>query len=341
MTSDASGNRLNLGRDGAWIDEARVRAALPSRRDANAHKWDVGGVVVIAGSPSYPGAAAMSCRAAGRAGAGIVLLATSRGVIGSIAAAIPEVAYIPLPETESLSGARKAVELIGEQLAKARAAVIGPGLGSDEATDGLLGGLFGLDQRGTSGRGAIGFSVPVASAPASPEGGRAPIFDNDAVHVVVDADGLNWLARQPSWWERIPPRRMILTPHPGEMSRLLDTSTDDVLGDPVAAVKEAASRWNQVVVLKGAHGAVSDGSTTLVADVAAPSLATAGSGDVLAGTIGALVAQIQSPLDAAMIALYVGPRAARRAEERFGVLGVIAPDLPDAVAAELAHLANA
>jgi len=125
------------------------------------------------------------------------------------------------------------------------------------------------------------------------------------------------------------------------MSRLLDISADEVTGDPVAAVGEAARRWNQVVVLKGAYTAVSDGTTTFVADLAAPSLATAGSGDVLAGTIGALVAQVRSPLDAAMIALYVGPRAAKRLEEKYGVLGVIAPDLPDAIAAELALLSDA
>jgi len=340
VTSDSPTTRPDLGRDATWIDEARVRAVLPQRA-ADAHKWGVGGVVVIAGSPSYPGAAAMTCRAAGRAGAGIVMLATGRGVIGTIASSIPEVAYIPLPETESLSGARKAIELIGEQLEKSRAAVVGPGLGSDDANDGLLGGLFGLAQHGNAVRSSIGFTVASSSAQIASEPARAGMFEYQDLHIVIDADALNWLARQSSWWERIPPQRAILTPHPGEMSRLLDISADEVTGDPVAAVGEAARRWNQVVVLKGAYTAVSDGTTTFVADLAAPSLATAGSGDVLAGTIGALVAQVRSPLDAAMIALYVGPRAAKRLEEKYGVLGVIAPDLPDAIAAELALLSDA
>lgn len=335
MTDVSSSTKPNLGVEAAFIDEARVRAALP-RRDANAHKWGVGGVVVIAGSPAYPGAAAMTCRAAGRAGAGIVMLATSRGVIGAIAAAIPEVAFIPLPETESLSGVHRANELISEQVAKARAVVVGPGLGADEATDGLLGGLFGQTQKGASARGGIGFAVPAASAPAAPEPARGGLFDHDNVHVVIDADALNWLARQPDWWQRIPAQRAILTPHPGEMSRLLDISVDEVIGDPVACVTDAARRWNQVVVLKGGYSAASDGTTTLVSDLAAPSLATAGSGDVLAGTIGALAAQLSSPLDAAIIALHVGPRAANRLEERYGTLGVIAPDLPEAIASELA-----
>ncbi len=321
------------------IDEARVRAALPRRSD-NAHKWGVGGVVVVAGSPAYPGAAAMTCRAAGRAGAGIVMLATSRGVIGAIAAAIPEVAYIPLPETESLSGVHRANELIGEHVAKSRAVVVGPGLGADEATDGLLGGLFGQTRKGANTRGGIGFSVPAVAAPATAEPARGGLFDHDDLHVVIDADALNWLAKQPDWWERISPQRAILTPHPGEMSRLLDISVEEVMKDPVACVAGAAKRWNQIVVLKGGYAAVSDGSTTLVSELAAPALATAGSGDVLAGMIGALAAQISSPLDAAMIALHVGPRAANRLEERYGTLGVIAPDLPDAIAAELALLSD-
>lgn len=339
VTYQSLTERPDIGRDATWINEAQVRAALPLR-NADAHKWGVGGVVVVAGSPSYPGAAAMACRAAGRAGAGIVMLAASRGVIGTIASAIPEVAYIPLPETESLSGARKAIELIGEQLGKSRAAVIGPGLGSDNDNDRLLAGLFGLDQRGSGVRGAIGFSVATSAAPSALEQDSAELFAHDDLHIVVDADALNWLARQPSWWERIPPRRAILTPHPGEMSRLLDVSAEEVTADPLTAVREAADRWKQIVVLKGAYSAVSDGTTTLVADLAAPSLATAGSGDVLAGTIGALVAQLRSPLDAAMIGLHVGPRAAKRLEERFGILGMIAPDLPDAIAAELARLSD-
>lgn len=339
MTDDSTTGRPEIGDDATVIDEARVRAALP-RRSASAHKWGVGGVVVVAGSPAYPGAAAMTCRAAGRAGAGIVMLATSRGVIGAIAAAIPEVAFVPLPETESLSGAHRANELIGEQVAKSRAVVIGPGLGADEATDGLLGGLFGQSQKGASARGGIGFAVSTVSTPSTPEPARGGLFDHDDLHVVIDADALTWLARQPDWWERIPPQRAILTPHPGEMSRLLDISVDDVIQDPVACVADAARRWNQVVVLKGGYSAVSDGTTTLVSDRAAPSLATAGSGDVLAGMIGALAAQLTSPLDAAMIALHVGPRAANRLEERYGVLGVIAPDLPEAIASELALLSD-
>jgi NAD(P)H-hydrate repair Nnr-like enzyme with NAD(P)H-hydrate dehydratase domain len=93
-------------------------------------------------------------------------------------------------------------------------------------------------------------------------------------------------------------------------------------------------------VLKGDRTVVSNGETTYVADLGAASLATAGSGDVLAGTIAGLLAQVRSPLEAAALAVYLGPRAALRVEERFGVAGVIATDLPDAVAMEMAFLAG-
>jgi NAD(P)H-hydrate repair Nnr-like enzyme with NAD(P)H-hydrate dehydratase domain len=103
-------------------------------------------------------------------------------------------------------------------------------------------------------------------------------------------------------------------------------------------VREAAKAWNQIVVLKYGYTAVSDGTTTLVADDAPTSLATAGSGDVFAGTIAALAAQGLPPLDAAALAIYLGARAARRVERRTGVLGLVASDLPLAIAQELGRL---
>jgi NAD(P)H-hydrate epimerase len=124
------------------------------------------------------------------------------------------------------------------------------------------------------------------------------------------------------------------------MARLLDRPVEDVTADPVAIAREAAQKWQQTVLLKGGKAVVSNGETTFVADLAAPSLATAGSGDVLAGMIGGLLAQTRSLVDASALAIYVGPRAALRVEERFGVLGVIASDLPDAFATEIALLGS-
>jgi len=320
------------------LNESIARGFLPTR-EPGAHKWAVGGVVVVAGSPSYPGAAILASRAAGRAGAGIVLLASGRGVISTVASAIPEVAFVPLPETESSSGARKAVENIHEQAGKCTAMLVGPGLGTDDASDNLLGALFGFGVKAEAVRGRMGFGGDGATAKPADVAANTILAEGE-LNVVIDADGLNWLARQPEWWVNVPAQRLVLTPHPGEMARLLDRPVEEITAEPATVATEAAARWQQVVVLKGAQTVVSNGETTYVAEIAAPSLATAGSGDVLAGTIAGLLAQIGSPLDAAALAVYLGPRAAARVEERFGVAGVIASDLPDAIANEMALLAG-
>ncbi|MDQ3523833.1 MAG: bifunctional ADP-dependent NAD(P)H-hydrate dehydratase/NAD(P)H-hydrate epimerase, partial [Chloroflexota bacterium] len=130
------------------------------------------------------------------------------------------------------------------------------------------------------------------------------------------------------------------TPHPGELARLLDRDVDDFIADPLATVEEAATRWNQTVVFKYGYTAASNGERTIVAEDAPVSLATAGSGDVLSGVIGAFAAQGLEPIDAAGLALHVGPRAARRGEQRYGSYGLIAADLPECVALELATLTD-
>lgn len=326
--------RPTLGERQAWADAALAERVVP-RRGYGAHKWAVGGVLVVAGSPTYPGAAALTCRAAGRAGAGIVHLATGRSVTMAIAAAIPDVAHVPLPDTDAPGAARRVVELIGEKLERSAAVVIGPGLGTDEAADALLAALFGLGGKAERARGAIGFTSAGNGSSSPAAATAAPLFAHEDVRVVIDADALNWLAKQPEWWTTVPKHRAILTPHPGELGRLLDRPVDAITADPLASVAEAAAEWGQTVVLKYGYSAASDGARTVVAGDAPASLATAGSGDVLAGTIAAFAAQGLAPLDAAGLALYVGPRAARRLEGTLGTIGLLASDLPDAVAQEL------
>ncbi len=320
-----------------WADQTLAARVLP-RRGFGAHKWGVGGVLVIAGSPSYPGAAALTCRAAGRAGAGIVHLAASRSVAVATAANIPDVAHVLLPDTDAPGAARRVVELVGEKLARGAAVVIGPGLGADEAGDALMAALFGIGGKASRARQSIGFTATTNGEEVAFEPGSAPLFAHEHVQVVVDADALNWLAKQPEWWSSLPRGRVILTPHPGELGRLLDRPVEAITADPLACVSEAAKRWGQTVLLKYGFSAVSDGERTIVAEDAPPSLASAGSGDVLAGVIGAFAAQGLALLDAAGLALAVGPRAARRLERRWGTLGLLASDLPDAIAEELTRI---
>lgn len=328
MATTVSDERLKLGAKDHEIDEAYAASVLP-RRSFGAHKWGVGGLVIVGGSPGFAGALALCAMAAGRAGAGIVNVAVPHGLASVVATAVPEAVAVLLPQGDSAATGRRAVELIGEKLEKSSAMVIGPGLGQDESADSLLGALFGFG----GARGTIGFGG--AGSSSLDDGGLVGRYKKP---LVIDADGLNWLAKHDGWCDRLPANRAVLTPHVGEMSRLLGVAAEEITADPLGTTRAAAKRWRQKVVLKFGYTAVSDGERTLVAGDAPPSLATAGTGDVLAGMIGAFLAQGLSPIDAAALAIYVGMRAARRVESRTGTLGLVAGDLPLAIAAELALL---
>src|SRR5215217_2361407 len=136
------------------VSETWAASVLP-RRKPGAHKWGVGGVVIVAGSPPFAGAAALCCAGAGRSGAGIIAAALPRSIAPVVVGLVPEVTVVILPEGESNSVAIRAAEAIGEQLERSAAMVVGPGLGNDAATAALLGTLFGF----TAARGSIGFGT--------------------------------------------------------------------------------------------------------------------------------------------------------------------------------------
>jgi NAD(P)H-hydrate repair Nnr-like enzyme with NAD(P)H-hydrate dehydratase domain len=287
-------------------------------------------VVVVAGSPPYAGAAALCCASAGRSGAGIVSAALPRSIAHIVVGLVPEATVVLLPEGESSSVAKRSAEAIEERLRRSKSLVIGPGLGSDEATDALLGALFGMSKM----RGEIGFGIASASEANASES----VIKRAERPVVVDADALNWLAKQERWWERLRDVPLVLTPHAGEMARLMDMDASSVTEEPTRVASEAAAKWGQVVVLKGGRTVIADCDGALFFADASPALATAGSGDTLSGSIGAFLAQGLTPRDAAALAVYVGGRAADRLAARFGTLGVVAGDLPLAIAEELGAL---
>lgn len=334
MTDSSASSRPKLTGSARWADEAYARDIVP-HRSVGTHKWDVGGVVVIAGSPALTGAAYLASRAAGRSGAGIVYLASGRSVITTLAGAMPEVAHVILPETDAPGSARRAIERLEPYLEKARSVVIGPGLGDDETTGHLLSGLFGIGERIARQAAHIGFGPPSAATGGPEAENTSPLFTNEQLQIVIDADALNWLARQENWWDHVPAQRLVLTPHPGEMARLTGRDADEIAADPQAIAREFGKKWKQTVVIKSGYAAVSDGSDVVVADDAPVSLATAGTGDVLAGVIGAYLAQGLPPVDAAGLAFFTGTRAARTLEAIYGEPGVIATDLPDVIATEL------
>jgi NAD(P)H-hydrate epimerase len=243
---------------------------------------------------------------------------------------VPEVTVIILPEGDSVSVAARSVVAIKQRLHQSKSLVIGPGLGDDEATSTLLGMLFGFRRM----RGEIGFG----SAGAHTENDSEGVIPQAGKPVVVDADALNWLAGQQLWWERVPAGQLVLTPHAGEMARLTGLDVEEIVSDPARCARQAAIQWGQTVLLKGAETLVATPDQPTLAVETPASLATAGSGDVLSGSIGALLAQGLVPRDAAALAVFVGNRAAARVSTRFGTLGLIASDLPAAIAEELCTL---
>lgn len=325
----STGNKRTEDVKPAPIEESWAIANIP-RREAGAHKWSVGGVVVIAGSPPFAGAAALCCAAVGRSGAGIVSAALSRSISGVVVGLVPEVTVIILPEGDSASVAARSVSLIEERLKQSKSMVVGPGLGDDEATALLLGMLFGFRRL----RGEIGFG----NSAEQTENGSAGVIPAAGKPVVVDADALNWLAGQPEWWEKVPEGQLVLTPHAGEMSRLTGLEVQEIVTAPAECAQQWANTWKQTVVLKGRQTLVAAPEETVLATETPTSLATAGSGDVLSGSIGAFLAQGLAPRDAAALAVFVGNRAAARVASRFGSLGLVASDLPAAIAEELCVL---
>lgn len=144
---------------------------------------------------------------------------------------------------------------------------------------------------------------------------------------VIDGDGLNILSKIDKWWERLD-GEVVLTPHPGEMSRLTGLSIDKVQSNRENIAKQFAKKWHQVLVLKGANTIiVSPSGEVVVSPFANPALATAGTGDVLAGSVAGFIAQGLKPFDAACVGVYVHGVAGEMLKEKFGNAGMLASDL--------------
>lgn len=154
------------------------------------------------------------------------------------------------------------------------------------------------------------------------------LSEKNLLKAIIDGDGLNLLAKMGKWWERLERGKIILTPHPGEMSRLTNLSIDKIQADRVSVAKNFAKKWNQIVVLKGANTIIGspDGKVS-ISPFANPLLATAGTGDVLSGVIAGFVAQGLNSFDAACVGVYIHGLAGDRLKEKIGNAGALASDL--------------
>jgi NAD(P)H-hydrate epimerase len=298
------------------IDARSARALLPARPD-DAHKGTFGKAMVVAGSLLYPGAASLATAGAARIGAGVVTLATGRSTLGG-PGRLAEVTLRPLPEAEWGALGEAAADELLNHLEGYSALLVGPGLGQDEPVRAFLERLLGLDQ--PRARGHIGFRVGV-SGDATAEKQRPELPP-----LVLDADALNLLGQIEGWWERLPRGRCVLTPHPGEMKRLL--KVEELDDDRATVAEQAAARWGQIVVLKGATTVVAEpGGRSALNDGGNAALATAGTGDVLAGAIAGLLAQRLTPFEAAALGVYLHSAAGRLVRAELGDAGALASDL--------------
>jgi ADP-dependent NAD(P)H-hydrate dehydratase / NAD(P)H-hydrate epimerase len=291
------------------LDDRSAGLLLPER-PGRGHKGTFGRLLVVAGSLDYAGAALLVCQAAGRVGTGLVTLAVPESLQPLFAAKVVEATTLGLAEDD--------VEEVDPEPALARildhehdALVIGPGLRPSLASAELIRGIL-------------------AAGPA-----------DDASPAVVDAEALRSLAAEDGWWEGVV-RPCVLTPHAGEFGRLraaggVGTGADGDLVDDdtarLAAARDAASTWGHVVVLKGACTVVAspDGSAA-VSTFENPALATGGTGDVLAGTIGGLLAQGLAPYAAARLGVHLHGMAGEAVRHRVGDAGLVAGDLPFEIA---------
>ena len=262
------------------------------RRTPESTKFSTGVVFVIGGSSGLTGAPTMAAMAAMRAGAGYVTVGAPASIQPAFSIRLLEAMTSGLPEADG-SLTAEAVEPALKAIRRADAVVLGPGLGRSE--------------------GAQAFA-------------RA-MYERVDVPLVVDADGLNALA---GIFDKLPQRRWptVLTPHAGELARLLDVKADEVGRARLAHSRDAAARSRAIVVLKGDDTLVAATSGFVaISPGGAPGLATAGTGDVLSGVLGAMLAKGLAPAHAACAGAFVHLRAGQLAAEPHGADAVIASDV--------------
>ncbi len=316
----------DIGTDPALAEDIRLEVVTPTMvrewlpaRPPDAHKGTFGKAMIVAGSVNYTGAAYLAAASATRAGAGLVTLALPAALHAAVAARLAEPTYLLLPEAMGVISPDGA-GVLRKQLGGYDVLLVGPGLGHEVETGAFMERLLECGDQ----RHSVGFRGEEIGT--GPQGDLPPL--------VVDADGLNILSEMKGGLERLP-AESILTPHPGEMARLMRSCVAQVQEDRLATACSQAAEWRQVVLLKGAYTVVAGPDGRVVIEpFANPGLATAGTGDVLAGAIAALRAQGLAPFEAAAAGAYLHGLAGELARDSKGTAGMVAGDV-------LAHLPDA
>ncbi|MDP8248183.1 MAG: NAD(P)H-hydrate dehydratase [Candidatus Tritonobacter lacicola] len=260
------------------------------------HKGNFGHVLIIAGSVGMTGAAALAAMGALRAGAGLVTVGIPSGLNDILEVKLTEAMTVPLPQTDEVTLSLEAAGRIKSVEAKFDSVVLGPGLSTHPETVRLVKEL------------ALSLVVPK----------------------VIDADGLNAFAGDEAALSKIR-GPAVLTPHPGEMGRLIRKGVAGVQGDRVGAAVDLAGRFGDTVVLKGAATVIANPAEVFINSTGNPGMASGGMGDVLAGMIGTYLAQGMNTLDAAKSGVFIHGAAGDLAALQIGEAGLIASDLLDRI----------
>ncbi len=263
-------------------------------RPYNSHKGSMGSLFSICGSYGMAGAQILSLNASLRSGIGLLRTAVVDSIYGIVAQTAPEAVYIPLKGSAKGTFSFSDIEKITENTEKSNAVLIGCGLGVNEDTEQIVKHL-----------------VKSSNKP-----------------MVIDADGINCISKHIHLLKD-KSCNIILTPHPGEMSRLTGLSVKEVEDNRQKVAENFSREYSVITVLKGADTIVTDGKNTFISYVGNPGMATGGSGDVLAGVIGSILAQGYTPLESACIGVFAQGKAGDYAKADLGEISMLPRDIID------------
>ena len=287
------------------ITDEMVADLIPARLP-EAHKGTFGHLAVLAGSVGMTGAAAMTAEAGLRAGTGLVTLGAPHSLNDILEAKLTEVMTVPIPEGAGRCFGDLSLETALQLVSRCDAVAIGPGIGRRPETARFVHDL-----------------LPQVSKP-----------------MVIDADGLNALAEDVTIFGKLQVPAVI-TPHPGELARLLGTEAGEIQSKRLEAAAEAASRWGVVVVLKGARTVIAEpDGETYINPTGNPGMASGGVGDVLTGAIGGFLAQGLGAVEAAVCGAYLHGSAGDLAAGKIGEVGLIAGDVLQALPLAILDVLN-
>lgn len=270
-----------------------VGQVLP-RRSLQVHKHSVGKVFVLAGSRGMTGAAAMAASSVMRAGAGAVILGTPASVYPILAKKLTEVMVVPLPETTEGTLSLNAYDMLLKHIQWSDIVIIGPGISRNSETKELI----------------------------------CRITNECGKPLLIDADGLNVLSEKNNALKKHKSKEIIITPHIGELSRLMGIPVEEIERNRIEIVKQAAQQFKLTVVLKGAPTVTAtEIGEVYINSTGNPGMATAGSGDVLSGLIGGLWAQGMSRIAAAYSGVFIHGKAGDLAKRQYGEKSLMATDI--------------